>query len=253
MKARIADFEASNMLKAYICTLRLCDHLTFSSTVGYANVMGVSYMVYKPQPYLHNYPLMYGFSGLLYIALASPTIETRKIDYSQLDEIEKKLYVYPARPRRISVKRMLLNIKGEGPVELVQPKPKSMYPWHVIHYYFAPGSEFETVVVTKTADTNIPRTIRVGVKRQGVFRVECEEAVVEKRTYGFTDPVNLGDLLRRGMQPSSHIVLLETKTTRKDVPYSNVIVKAYFDKDVVTVLRTPSGRSFRVPLLDLRH
>lgn len=241
------------MPKVYTCTLRLCDHLTFSSTVGYANVMDVTYMVYKPQPYLHNYPLMYGFSGMLHVLLASPTIETTEIDYSWLDEIEKRLYVYPARPKRISLKRMLLNIKGEGAVEVVQPRPKSMYPWHVMHLYFAPGSQFETVFVAKSVNVKIPATIRVGVKRQGVFRVECEEAVVKGYTSGLSDPINLGDLLKSGGNPTSYIVLLNTKTTRKGVPNSNIVAKAYFDKPIVAVLESRSGVRFKVPLIGVHN
>lgn len=241
------------MVETYVCTLRLCDHLTFSSTVGYANVMGVTYMVYKPQPYLHNYSLMYGFSGMLHVMLASPTVETTEIDYSLLDEIEKKLYVYPARPRKIVLKRMLLNVKGEGAVEVVQPRPKSMYPWHVMHLYFAPGSEFETVLVVRSANVKIPRTIRVGVKRQGIFSVKCEEAEIRSYTSGSTDPVNLGDLLRGGIEPASYVVLLNTKTARRGVPSSNVIAKTYLNEPVVATLESRSGIRFRVPLVGLHH
>lgn len=239
------------MPKVYICLLRLCDYLTFSSTVGFAKVKDVTYTVYKPQPYIHNYPLMYGFSGLLYASLTSPTIDVTEIDYSQLDEIEKKLYVYPARPHRVSVKRMLLNIKGEGAVELRQPKPKSMYPWHVIHMYFAPGSVFETVVLARSTDVRLPTAVRIGVKRQGVFSVKCEEATVKGYSYGLTDPINLGDAWRSGMKPASYTVLLSSKTMRKGVPGSNMIVKAYFNEPVVAVLESRSRIRVRVPLIEL--
>lgn len=237
------------MPRVFICTLRLCDHLTFSSSVGYANVADVTYTVYKPQPYLHNYSLMYGFSGLLHVSLASPTIEITEIEYSWLNEIKKKLYVYPARPRKVILKRMLLNIKGEGVVEVVQPRPKSMYPWHVIHLYFAPGSEFETVVISKSADVRIPSTIRVGAKRQGVFKVKFEEAVVKGYTSGLTDPVNVGDLVEHGMVPDFYTVLLNTKTVKRGAPGSNIIAKAYFKKAIVALLESRSGIMFRVPLL----
>lgn len=236
-------------LRTYICSLKLFDYLTYSSTVGLANVMGVTYTIYKPQPYIHNYPLMYGFAGLLYAALASPSIEVSEIDYSWLDEIERSIYAYPARPRRIVLKRTLLNIRGEGAVGLSQPRPKSMYPWHVVHLYFAPGSEFETVLLVKSSDVKVPPVIRVGVKRQGVFRVKCAEAEVRRFVSGFTDPVNLGDLLRYNIIPHSYTVLLNTKTTRKGVPHSNMIVRAYFDGNVVAVLETRDGQRFRVPML----
>ncbi|MEM1703196.1 MAG: hypothetical protein QXQ31_03985 [Zestosphaera sp.] len=210
-------------------------------------------MEYKPQPYIHNYSLMYGLGGLLHASLASPHVETAEINYSLLDEVETKLYVYPARSRRIDLRRMLLNIKGEGAVEIVQPKPKSMYPWHVMHYYFAPGSVFETVVAAKLDNLRIPSTIRVGVKRQGVFRVICEEATVKGYTSGFTDPVNLGDLARYKLIPDSYVVLLKTKTARKGVPGSNTIVKAYYRENKVALLESRSGIRFRVPLIDVHH
>lgn len=240
------------MSKTYICTLRLCDYLTFSSTVGYTNIMDVTYTVYKPQPYLHNYPLMYGFGGLLHVSLASPHVETMQIDYSSLDDIEGRLYIYPARPRRIFLKRMLLNIKGEGAIE-VQLKPKSIYPWHAVHLYFAPGSVFETVAIIKDDRVRIPKNIRVGVKRQGVFSVECEEASIKGYTSGLTDPVNLGDLSRYGLTPDSYVVLLNTKTARKGVPNSNTIVKAYYKENKVALLETRSGMRFKVPLIGVHH
>ncbi|MEM3924244.1 MAG: hypothetical protein QXZ48_08180 [Zestosphaera sp.] len=210
-------------------------------------------MVYKPQPYIHNYPLMYGLGGLLYASLASPHVETAEIDYSLLDEVERRLYVYPARPRRIDLKRMLLNIKGERAVEVVQPRPKSMYPWHVMHLYFAPGSVFETVVVTELDNVRIPSIIRVGVKRQGVFRVVCEEATVKEYTSGLTDPVNLGDLARYKLNPDSYVMLLNTKTARRGVPGSNTIVKAYYRENKVALLESRSGIRFRVPLIGVHH
>ncbi|MEM3662868.1 MAG: hypothetical protein QXI68_04700 [Sulfolobales archaeon] len=241
------------MPKVYICSLKLCDYLTFSSTIGYANIMDVTYTVYKPQPYLHNYSLMYGFGGLLYASLGSPHVETSQIEYSSLDDVEKKLYIYPARPKELHLRRMLMNIKGEGAVEVQQPRPKSMYPWHVAHLYFAPNSVFETVVVTKDDRIRLPKTVRVGVKRQGVFDVECEEAAIRGYTSGLTDPVNLGDLSRYELAPDSYVVLLSTKTARKGVPNSNIIVKAYYRENRVAMLETRSRIKFRVPLIGVHY
>mgnify|MGYP000223935810 CR=1 FL=1 len=241
-------------MKIYICLLKLCDFLTFSSTIGFATIGGVSYTVYKPQPYIHNYALMYGFSGLLHVSLASPAKEIREIDYRFLNDIERKIYVYPARPRKLVIKRMLLNIKGEGLVE-TQLRPKSIYPWHVAHVYFGPGSVFETVLLVFDDSFKIPRNIRIGVKRQGVFTVECREAIVKNLVNGFTDPVNLGDILKSSMNPDSYVVLLSTRTRRRNVPYSNVIVKAYYKEPRIHLLSTSiDGREveFRVPLLSVK-
>lgn len=238
------------MAEPYICALRLCDYLTYSSAVGFAEIAGVTYTAYKPQPYLHNYPLMYGFAGILHASLASKAVETFEIDYSGLSEIEKGMYVYPARPRSIVLKRMLLNIKGEGAVDVVQPRPKGMYPWHVAHLYFAPGSVFETVLLVRSSSVRIPTAIRVGVKRQGTFSVECRKAKIREYVAGSTDPVNLGDLHRRALRPHSYTVLLNTKTVRKEVPYSNVVVRAYFDKPAVAVLEAENGARFKVPIVE---
>jgi len=243
-------------LKILIARLKLHSFLTFSSSVGYTLIGGVTYTVYRPQPYLHNYTLMYGFAGVLYASPASPISPQRpgEVDYRFLDEIESRLYVFPARPRHLSVKRMLCNIKGEGYAEPVQPKPKTVYPWHVAHVYFAPGSVFETVVIVKDNSIRLPNTIRIGVKRQGVFRVEYAEAEVTGYTDGISDPINLGDAVRFGVEPESYILLLATKTRRAGVPYSNYVVKGvYRDRKLAVIEGKVHGEriEFRLPILRL--
>jgi len=217
-------------MKVLVARLRLCNFLTFSSTVGYTAIGDVTYTVYRPQPYIHNYALMYGFAGLLYVSLASPTSPRSpyEVDYSFLDEVERKIYVYPARPRYLVVKRMLCNIRGEGYGEPLAPNPKSMYPWHVAHVYFAPGSVFETVVLVFDEAVRLPRTVRLGVKRQGVFKVEYAEAEIRGFADGISDPINLGDAARQGLAPDSYVVVLTTKTVRRGVPYSNYVVKGLY-------------------------
>jgi len=236
-----------------VARLKLHNFLTFSSSVGYTAIGGVTYTVYRPQPYIHNYALMYGFSGLLYASLASPTNpeHPNEVDYSFLDDIEEKLYVYPARPRHLVVKRMLCNIKSEGYAEPVQPKPKSMYPWHVAHVYLAPESIFETVVLVKDGSVRLPRTIRVGVKRQGVFKVEYAEAEVKGHTYGVSDPINLGDVERWSIKPDSYTVVLTTKTLRKGVSYSNYVVKGLYKDKALSIIEARTENEtveFRLPI-----
>ena len=242
-------------MKILIARLKLNDFLTFSSSVGFSVIGGVSYPVYKPQPYLHNYALMYAFAGLLYASPASPTKPRNpsEIDYAGLDEIEKKFYVYPARPRHLVIKRFLCNIKSEGYAEPVQPRPKTIYPWHVAHIYFATGSLFETVVIVRDESVRLPKTIRLGVKRQGVFKVEYTEAIVEeRRVSGVSDPINLGDVLRHKLVPDSYVLLLSTKTTRKNMPYSNYVVKGFYREERLVVVKGRLGGDtiiFRIPLL----
>jgi len=240
-------------MRVLVARLKLNNFLTFSSSIGFSVIGGVSYPVYKPQPYIHNYALMYGFSGILYASLASPTKPKYpgEIDYRFLKEIEEKMYVYPARPRNLVMKRMLCNIKGEGYVEPVQPKPKTIYPWHVIHMYFAPQSSFETVILLRDESIRLPRVIRIGTKRQGVFSVEYSQARIKGTTRGISDPINLGDARRFKLEPNSYIVVLVTKTKRKGVPYSNYIVKGIYEDEKLAIVETRIGDeliSFRLPI-----
>jgi len=238
-------------MKIYVAELQLHNFLTFSSSVGFAVIGGVSYPVYRPQPYIHNYALMYGFKGIPYASLASVVGEYKQIDYSLLNEVEDEIYVFPARPRSLVIKRMLCNIKGEGYAEPVQPRPKTMYPWHVAHMYIAPGSIFETVVLVKREGVRLPNVIRIGVKRQGVFKVRYVEASVEGHTNGYSDPVNLGDAIRFGAEPDSYVVLLTTKTERLGVPYSNYVVKGYYTKKILAVVQARIGSrivEFKLPI-----
>jgi len=240
-------------MKILIAKLKLANFLTFSSSVGFSVIRGVSYPTYKPQPYIHNYALMYGFAGLLYASLASPTKPKypNEIDYNFLDEIEKKMYVYPARPKNLVIKRMLCNIKGEGYAEPTQPKPKTLYPWHVVHVYFAPNSVFETVIILFDETMKLPSTIRIGVKRQGVFKVEYAKADIVDYAHGFSDPINLGDAERFNYKPDSYVLILSTKTRRRGVPHSNYIVKGFYREKKLAVIRGRLGRelvTFRLPL-----
>jgi len=239
-------------MRAYIVELQLHDFLTFSSSVGFVVIGKLSYPVYRPQPYIHNYALMYGFRGFPYASLASKAGEFQQIDYNLLDEIEDEMYVFPARPRNLVIKRTLCNIRGEGYAEPIQQKPKTMYPWHVVHMYIAPGSIFETVVLVKKESVKLPTVIRVGVKRQGVFKVKYSEAQIGKLSGGYSDPINLGDAIRYGMEPDSYVILLTTKTERTGVSQSNYIVKGFYERNMLSVIRSRKGSrtvEFRLPIL----
>jgi hypothetical protein len=239
-------------LRVLIAELKLCDFLTFSSTLAFTIIGGISYPVYKPQPYLHNYALLYGFAGILYASLASPKKQVDEIDYRYLEEVEREIYVYPARPRNISVRRLLCNVKSEGYVEPFNWRPKSIYPWHVVHLAFMPGSVFETVILIRNPNIKLPNTIRIGVKRQGVFTVKYYQAEIKGYINGFSDPLNLGDVIKKGYTPSSYVTLLTTRTLRRDVPYSNIIAKGYYTEKKLAVIEYNidfSNINFRLPIL----
>jgi len=238
-------------MKIYVAELRLHDFLTFSSSVGFTVISRVSYPVYRPQPYIHNYALMYGFRGIPYASLASKAGEFQQIDYSMLNGIEDEIYVFPARPRALVIKRLLSNIRGEGYAEPVQPRPKTVYPWHVVHMYIAPGSVFETVILVKREGIKLPSIVRIGVKRQGVFKVRYSEAEVKGCTSGYSDPINLGDAIRSGLKPGTYVVLLTTKTERFGIPYSNYVVKGFYERNELAVIRAKVGSRdvvFKLPV-----
>jgi hypothetical protein len=239
-------------MRMYIITLKLNDFFVFSSHLTFSEIKGVSYTVYRPSQYIHNYPLMYALTDLLYVSLASPTITVDEIEYKDLDAIEKILYVYPARPRSIRLMRLLGNIRGEGFAEPSEAHPKTIYPWHVAHIVFTPGSIFESVLITYEDDIRLPKTIRIGVKRQGVFTVEYHEADITGFIDGFSDPINLGDVVRRGLRPDSFTKLLETRTRRKNAPGSNMIVIGEYRRRMLSIIKANiNGEEivFRLPLL----
>lgn len=219
----------------YVCTLKLAGHLTFSSSISVTTIPSrrgkdAAFTVYKPAMVIHNYPLMYAFSGYAHGSLVSFRISHTQVlkgevpppEYTLMKEITNRLYVYPARPRHILLDRMLAVATGEHIVQHVG-QPKAMYPWRVIHYYFLPGSIFETVVLTKNG-VRLPRTIRLGVKRQGVFEVSCRRAVVKGEIEAYTDPVNIADVEAWGYKPKSYITLLEPKSP--EPPIGRVLVNA---------------------------
>lgn len=237
-------------MKPLACRLRLHGYLTFSSFVGVSTTGKVAFTEYKPAPVIHNYPLMYALAGLSHGSLASLAWE-RPLDavhqspppkYTLIPSIEKKLYAYPAKPFSIVTARMLSVAGGERLVHL-QVRPKSMYPWRVIHRYFAPGTIFDTLVILNE-EARIPRTIRLGAKRYGVFSVECKIAREEGEWNGFSDPVNLDDVRKWGYNVLKSLTILERKKG------GGTIARAIFDKPVkVLKARFRDGLAeFKLPL-----
>ncbi len=236
-----------------VAELKLCDFLTFSSTILPVEIGDVTYPTYRPAPYIHNYPLMYAFSGLTHASLTSPSKpgNPSEVSYLLLDEIERNLYVYPASPVLIDMTRLIGNVKSEGFAEPRKVRPKSLYPWHVAHMAFAPGSAFETVILVTNENVKLPGTIRLGVKRQGVFEVRYYHAKVKGFVSGWSDPVNLGDVIRYGLEPEQYYTLLTTKTVHKSRQFSNMIVRGYYSESKLSVIEVSSGqyrRTFRLPL-----
>jgi CRISPR type I-D-associated protein Csc1 len=202
----------------YLCLLKLEGYLTFSSSATPV-VVGRDLTVteYRPAPVIHNIALTYALAGLPHGSLGSrvnpPPWKTRTEPplYMVASELKERFYVYPAKPIRVVLERQLAIAGGEKLVSL-QAQFKSMYPWRVLHQYYAPGSEFLTTVLAGQ-QWRPPRVVRLGAKRYGVARVECREAEASQAGPGFSDPVNLNDILSWGLKPRRVIVLLDHKNT----------------------------------------
>ena len=199
-----------------LCLLRLDGYLTFSSTATPVVVnRDLTVTEYRPAPVIHNIPLTYALAGLPQGSLGSRVnpppwkAVPEPPEYTVAEELRAWFYVYPAKPVRIVLERQLAIAGGERLVSL-QAQFKSMYPWRVLHQYYAPGTVFLTAVLAPP-DWKPPRVARLGVKRYGVMRVECNGAEAVMAEPGFSDPVNLRDIVSWGLRPRRAIILLDHK------------------------------------------
>lgn len=233
------------------CRLHLHGFLTFSSFTSVVPYGNTSFTEYKPAPVIHNYPLMYAFFGLVHGSLASKVrerpiedaVRVAPPDYRLLKEVLRKLYVFPAKPYRLITTKMLAVAGGERLVQLV-PKPKAMYPWRVVHQYFAPGSIFDTILLVYDEDYIPPKTIRLGVKRYGVFRVECVKANIVGEWHWYSDPVNVADIEKWGYTIVRQVTVLSPKKGTAE------IARVILNKPVkrIEALFTEGRVEFKVPL-----
>lgn len=212
-----------------LCLLRLEGHLTFSSTAAPVVInRNLTVTEYRPAPVIHNIPLTYALAGLPHGSLGSRVVPPpwkaapEPPAYTVAEELRRRFYVYPAKPLRIVLERQLAIAGGERLVSL-QAQFKSMYPWRVLHQYYAPGTEFLTAVLAPPG-WRPPRVTRLGAKRYGVVRVECREASVSRAGPGFSDPVNLRDIESWGLRPRRVIVVLDHKN-----PAAGRVVRAELD------------------------
>lgn len=194
-----------------LCLLRLEGYLTYSSTTAPVMISrDLTVTEYRPAPVIHNIALTYALLGLPHGSLASSTRPGMPPEYLIAQEArERGLYVYPAKPVTLVLERQLAIAGGEKLVSL-QAQFKSMYPWRVLHQYYAPGSLFLTTVLAPPG-LRLPGTIRLGAKRYGVARLSCREATVSPAPPGFSDPVNLRDIESWGLRPRRVVVLLDHK------------------------------------------
>jgi hypothetical protein len=119
-----------------------------------------------------------------------------------------------------------------------------MYPWRVVHRYFAPGSTFDTLIVVYDEAYRPPRTVRLGAKRYAVFDVECRRVERGGEWRGFSDPINLDDVQAWGYRPVRYLTVLERKKG------GGTIARALFEKPL-PVLRarfSDGTATYKLPL-----
>lgn len=240
-------------LSVYIAKLELQGVLLFA-TEQRPSLAEEGGAVISTGQFIHNYPLIYGFLGKSVEAYAvipslhfmtyeeisrsrfRPTLARKPLQYTSVEEqVESfasgrrrdggSLYVFPAYPLRVAVRKLFMAAKGSGYAE-IRGRLKTVYP-RLVHYVaLVPPSTFSTVVLAYGVE--LPRTlyVRVGMKRMGLFRVTLSEAEVEGRIREprwTTLPVNLHDLRLFGYSAIDFLKVLETRSKSPKKPDASVV------------------------------
>mgnify|MGYP001626199304 CR=1 FL=1 len=227
-----------DMLKIYIADLELQGVLLFA-TEQRPSLAEEGGAVISTGHYIHNYPLIYGFANrnvesysvipslhfLSYEDLKksqfAPKIARSPLCYSFVEEQLKNLlgdkesiYVFPACPEKIVVKKFFMQAKGSGYAES-RGALKIVYP-RLEHYVaLVPPSRFKTVVLTNGVELPHMVFVRIGMKRMGLFKVYLREARIERQIeeLAWTNiPVNLFDIEQFGYSVEDFIKVLETRS-----------------------------------------
>lgn len=124
-------------------------------------------------PVIHNYPLT--------LALLGRPVESSYASVSGVITKSAKpvsvweqygFYVYPAIAEKILSRTLLFSMGGTG-YTVLKPKTRASVPDFTVNQVFLPGSKFKTYILTKPGiNISIPKIIRVGAKRLGVFQVK---------------------------------------------------------------------------------
>jgi len=258
-------------LNIYVADMELQGVLLFSSEQRPA-LASPGGAVITTSPFIHNYPLIYGFYNkpveaytvipslhfLSYKSLKESRFVPKKLAKMPLKYmfVEQKikrfleggraLYVFPAYPLKITRKKFFMAAKGYGYVEF-RGRLKTVYPRLEQYVAIVPPSRFRTVVLS---NFELPSTIyiRIGMKRMGLFKVQLKKANILRRVeeYAWTSvPVNLHDVGLFGYTVFNVLKLLEKYSKPQDKPLSAVIgyirARNLFEVSVhhSTVLRIP--------------
>ncbi|MGC9115832.1 MAG: hypothetical protein ACP5HH_07540 [Fervidicoccaceae archaeon] len=129
--------------------------------------------VHVSLPLIHNYPIT--------IALLNRPVEEAYASISKITKsIEAKdiwekhgFYAYPAVATKIHIKTFLFSMGGTGSITL-KPRTRASVPDLTAHQVFLPGTIFKTYIIASSKEVvrNLPRFMRLGAKRYGVFATE---------------------------------------------------------------------------------
>ena len=235
-------------LNAYVADMELFGVLIFSSGQRPA-VAEPGGPVIEVSPFIHNYPLIYGFNGrpvesyavipslhyLSYEGLResrhAPKLAAEPLKYTFVDEQIRRLlrgegavYAFPAYPERVYARKFFMAAKGAGYAEF-RGRLKTVYP-RLEHYVaLTPPSRFKTVLLSTI---ELPQTlyVRIGMKRMGLFKATLRKARIVGRVEGLawtSIPVNFYDVGLFGYAIYDAVKVLETRSKPPEKPLSSII------------------------------
>lgn len=236
-------------IKVYIADLQLHGVLLFA-TEQRPSLAEEGGAIITTGHYIHNYPLIYGIAGVnveSYAVIPSlhftfyesekmqalkPRIARTPLRYGFVEkQIERLLegrdsiYVFPAYPTKVSIKKFFMQAKGTSYAEF-RGRLKTIYP-RLVHYVaIVPPSEFRSIVLTSNVEMPRELYMRIGMKRMGLFKVYLREAEISGRIEDLawsSVPVNIYDVSLFGYSPIESIKVMETRSKPPSKPSTSVI------------------------------
>ena len=183
-------------------------------------------------PYVHNYPVMYGLMGkpseayFVIPSLHEAYYTDRKaggqgLRYTSVKRMiedfasgkEGAFYAFPLIPKSFNVSSFLFSAESWSYVIPTRGGLKNVFPRLTSYSAIMLGSKFTTFIAVN-GDARLPRYIRIGKKRWGLFKVDYEEVHIERverrRDAVSSIPVNRQDAQTFGFRTKSFTKILET-------------------------------------------
>ena len=145
-------------------------------------------------PLIHNYPLTLAFLGRpveeSYVAIVYKI--TKSIEAGKMWK-EHGFYLYPALASKMYVRQLLFSMGGTGYLTM-KAKTRASIPDFTSHQVFLPGSVFKTYIIARSKEPGLPKFIRLGAKRYGIFKANYKYVGVglpqENTSKAATHPFN---------------------------------------------------------------